>query len=878
MLDARIIEKLEGLSGADFKEVLNWARGEIKSEIPLEETVAKLHLFSLAEIQTRPSFLALDAKPPEFYERRRILAKETLIFENLEYQEFLRSLEGLAQGKFDGAEKKKIAGVVSFWYTELLIHSDSIPGTYAAATPRFRSHYLKQLVQNKISPGHNFFNLMGVLAATEDMRLVSALLETSNLLTLLLLDEETKWIKERYSSSVNASRGELEMYNARRKRKIGPEMQPYHEAELGRIEQNIIGFAACRERHDAASRQLVSVLFDSNDKSVWRDFLLYKDNFGVVTTNSGIHSPGLGAIGKIDYDPETKVADIKRLVERSVEVHPRTAFNFLGRYLDIAWKIPEKYRYATEQLVHTGQWELPRLLCLFAANVQRERRAYEEGSIISNEEQLLEQLYDQIVSGNFTPNGARTIPRKFYSLRQQLTELVDEKNHLLPVQSVQERFGYALVSKELLSDPDLAVGIASLNLDLTSEYVSDLLKPGYSREQIIHRLQYIRKWSEQTRATLTQRLIGHLVAASDLESACAGLEGLLARTASGNFDINNIIQKELEFGKYFIKNGKKHDREPKIEQLYSEFQNLEAFGSSQDDEVSLNLTEIGAVERAAYEAALFSRFVQGLRDTSSRNVYVIGNIRYGQLFVVQPLEDFLDPNTRLAYYRVSSSETKESSIPDVFPLAFVREMAATMPHLVIVDNAAASNNRSTSRFSRATLGYANWFATFNELRAAGILAKYKKDSSLTDKHLHVLRNSLNFADTIRRLEQLIGEGSTYRVAQWMPYLENEVVYGEIAAERQPFENKDDKPLVIFANPIVYGDWQEGVSHALKGTTPNFWDDPEKYAGTRELIGFGPHGLESRTDGRDKDKLVELVQQKITLAIPKYMRRLEVTNT
>ena len=269
--------------------------------------------------------------------------------------------------------------------------------------------------------------------------------------------------------------------------------------------------------------------------------------------------------------------------------------------------------------------------------------------------------------------------------------------------------------------------------------------------------------------------------------------------------------------------------------------------------------------------------MQRLRDSSSRNIYVIGNIRYGQLFVVQPLEEFLDRNVRTAYYRVSSSNTKETSVPDIFPDEFIRELSATMPHIVIVDNASLPKEQNQSRFSKATLKYANWFAAFNDLRANGDVSQYRKASSLTDNHLKNLRSSTGFADMRKKLEHIVKQGETYRAVQWMPYLEEQIIYGDVPAHRQPFEQADDRPLAVLANPIVYRKFAQGMNFALKGTNPNFWDDPEKYAGDRIVFGFGQNGIEARTDGRDKDKLIEVVQQRIVRSIGKYLRELERAN-
>ena len=53
MLEVEILEKLEELRGADFKDIFHWAVQKIKPEDSLEETVAKLHLFSWAESQSQ---------------------------------------------------------------------------------------------------------------------------------------------------------------------------------------------------------------------------------------------------------------------------------------------------------------------------------------------------------------------------------------------------------------------------------------------------------------------------------------------------------------------------------------------------------------------------------------------------------------------------------------------------------------------------------------------------------------------------------------------------------------------------------------------------------------------------------------------------------
>src|SRR3989338_10940863 len=282
MLSPEIVKKLESLRGADFPAVLEWAKEEIKPEDSLEETVAKLHLFSWAERESRPSFLAIDAQPPQCYEQRRRLVKEAFLQRNLEYQAFLMHLDEIAEGKFDGQEKKKIADAISTWYSGLLLNGESIIGTYAAATQIFRTRYLDHFVQNNAKPGWHFASLIGELSTTEDIKLVSALLVPRNLTTLMMFDFESNWLGRRYDDSLKASSAELKRLNSGSRKKDDPNKIRYRETELARIEANIRGYGICKERHQIASRQLVEELFDSGNDLVWRKFLLYKDSLSVV--------------------------------------------------------------------------------------------------------------------------------------------------------------------------------------------------------------------------------------------------------------------------------------------------------------------------------------------------------------------------------------------------------------------------------------------------------------------------------------------------------------------------------------------------------------------------------------------------------------------
>ena len=109
---------------------------------------------------------------------------------------------------------------------------------------------------------------------------------------------------------------------------------------------------------------------------------------------------------------------------------------------------------------------------------------------------------------------------------------------------------------------------------------------------------------------------------------------------------------------------------------------------------------------------------------------MVGNERYGRLFVVEPLEPHLAGDFAVHYERTPSHLSMRLTVPHYterfqrngFAPEFMRHLSAHMPHVVLVD---VCSPRGTERYTKVPRGIrdlVNWFMVFNHLRSKATAA------------------------------------------------------------------------------------------------------------------------------------------------------------
>ena len=84
--------------------------------------------------------------------------------------------------------------------------------------------------------------------------------------------------------------------------------------------------------------------------------------------------------------------------------------------------------------------------------------------------------------------------------------------------------------------------------------------------------------------------------------------------------------------------------------------------------------------------------------------------------------------------------------------------------------------------------------------------------------------------------------------------------GELRVRYRPPVLDTDKPQFVLANPIIYDD--DALPAELRGTTPYYFDGPEKYVQEDIVFGFGPYGFQPAVKGTMTATFVAAVQRTI----------------
>ena len=641
--------------------------------------------------------------------------------------------------------------------------------------------------------------------------------------------------------------------------------------------------------YEHASYALLSTFVHERTSSAWQKFLLAGDNFAVVVEQI------IAISNRESKNPKEVLDPIRELVGAAYTYTPERAEQFLKTYLKYRPNFPPPIREGLDALSMQGKRRITLRATAFAAEMERLRPFQSDTEIAA---EVSEHWYKQILQGDITARRVRRIPAQILTAKKRLLKHLHEieGDSQTDEEVVVDRYVDVFKSTDILGLTGVIIGMRRFNL-IHSFHVKfnvkqiELFLKNFPKTEVLNRFEKLEKWLGKYHKTnhdgtiLTPPLIDFLSKDSDFDALLSELDRYRADTRSGQFDINNILQRDLEFRRFAYEYTRvlepltyqlqnRYPPPKSNEELYQLFNQLEELPPVATDEPHLSEQHLAGVGRTAYEAAGFLKFLKGFRGRTSRHIVVVGNDRYGRQWVVEPIEAYLKEGFTLRYDRVRSGTSTRLSVPPAFPKDFVKEISEWMPHIVIVDASHAPPSNDVMQLSRGLRSYAHWFAVFNDLRSEGNVAIYQDESSLPAEHLPEL---MKWHDYVARKEQLqawVAPGQTYRVTTWAPELKDTVILGDMQVKRYPAvsheEIGDDLPLVILANPIVYRTEGEDLPDALRGTTPRYFDDPEAHAADSIVFGFGSHGLETRLEGMSTEQFVQTAQEYIKEEIDRLL--------
>ena len=654
-------------------------------------------------------------------------------------------------------------------------------------------------------------------------------------------------------------------------------------AELLRYEREI-GY------YEHAGHALLSTVVHETEGSAWRQFLLADNNFATVVKQV------IAISDKESKNPKEVLDSIRALVNAAYTHAPKKAEPFLQTYLKYRSSFPDPIREKLDALSMQGKRQVILRAAAFAAEMERLRPFQPYSEIAAA---VSEHWYQRILQGDITARQGRRIPVRILTAKKRLLNHLRETegDSQIDEKVIFDRYADLFKSTDILGLTGIIIGMHRFNLIQRFHVGFDmkqieLFLKNFSKAEVLSRFEKLEQWLGKYHKTnhdgtiLTPPLINFLLKDSDFDSLLAELDRYRADTRNGQFDINNILQRDLEFRRFAYEYTRvlepltyqlqnRYPQPKSNEELYQLFNQLQELPPVAADESLLSEQHLAEVGRTAYEATEFLKFLRGFRACTSRHIVVVGNDRYGRQWVVEPIEAYLKEGFTLRYDRVRSGTSTRLSVPAAFPREFVREIGEGMPHIVIVDASHAPPNNDVMQLSRGLRGYGHWFAVFNDLRAEGNVARYQDESSLPAEHFPELMKWHEYVARRQELQEWVAPGQTYRVTTWAPELKDVVILGDMQVKRYPAVSHEemgvDWPLVILANPIIYRTEGDDLPSALRGTTPRHFDDPEAHATDSIVFGFGSHGLETRLEGMSTEQFVQTAQGRIKEEIDRLLK-------
>jgi hypothetical protein len=671
---------------------------------------------------------------------------------------------------------------------------------------------------------------------------------------------------------------------------ISTEKQEIPWGDIGEPLADLLRYEREIGYYEHAGYALLSTVVHETTGSVWRKFLLAGDNFAAVVYQV------INISDRESKNPKEVLDSICELVNAAYTRMPKKAASFLKTYLKHRPSFPDPIREGLDALSMQGKRRVALRAIGFAAAMERLRPFQPSGEMAKA---VSEHWYEQILQGGITARQGRRIPSHILTAKKRLLNHLreTEEDSQIDEELIFDRYVDVFKSTNILGLTDVIIGMHRFNL-ICNFHVKfgvkqiELFLKNFPKAEVLNRFERLEGWLGKYHKTnhdgtiLTPPLIDFLSKGSDFDSLLSELDRYRADTRNGQFDINNILQRDLELRRFAYEYTRvlepltyqlqnRYPPPKSNEELYQLFKQLEQLPAVAPDKSHLSEQHLAEVGRTAYEAVEFLKFLRGLRARTSRHIVVVGNDRYGRQWVVEPIEAYLKEGFTLRYDRVRSGTSTRLSVPSAFPRDFVKEINEQMPHIVIVDASHAPPSNDVMQLSRGLRGYAHWFAVFNDLRSEGSLARYQDESSLPAEHLPELMKWHDYVARKEQLQEWVSPGKTYQVTTWAPELQGTVILGDMQVKRYPAVSHEeiggDMPMVILANPIVYRTEGDDLPDALRGTTPRHFDDPEAHAADSIVFGFGAHGLETRLEGMSTEQFVQTAQGYIKEEIDRLLK-------
>lgn len=339
------------------------------------------------------------------------------------------------------------------------------------------------------------------------------------------------------------------------------------------------------------------------------------------------------------------------------------------------------------------------------------------------------------------------------------------------------------------------------------------------------------------------------------------LKRLKKETEEGRFDAKNMIQKDLEFLNYVAR------RSLFIDKIYEEWVNFEV---ADENIEALSPIEQREADTAAYEAAKLYWVIKERIDRGKKMI-VIGNQRYGDLFIVQPLERWLQEfnllERKIAYVHSGGGA---GAAPKLFSEegteAFIQSLISVGPDVLVADGTSTIGSDDLPRMPSALLGYLNWFLAFNE--ACGYMSESFK------KYQKELQRYTDYQDLVKFIAQR-QPSQPYEISFWIPSPRDKVKIGNSVTTTYKTPGYD-KPQAILASPMINGMTYPSFPNELKPHEAGYFDDPERKKEVNNVLVLTNRGIQEKNYRRSEPQFVKLVQDRMELVMEDMIRRTNPT--
>ena len=355
-------------------------------------------------------------------------------------------------------------------------------------------------------------------------------------------------------------------------------------------------------------------------------------------------------------------------------------------YLRQRARIPARVRQQLDQMV---------------SEIERLRSAGELGD---DTDGILSHWFEELVAGRLTEKQARAIPGQLVAARDLMLSAFAEveRGPEVDKDNLYNWLPFVFKSSDIMGVARLVVQVYQIGLRIDIDQIQAFLNPFLHHNsigEIARRLDRLGQWMTQFEGRnyegvmFTPVVTNYLAEHSDFDAALAEFDRLRAETLKGRFQLDNELQRDLEFLRFAHLSANLNGGQRGGNEQYAAFKKLPMLPPPCQETVELSEEHLAQAKRYGYQAACFLQFLRHFRDKTSRPVVVVGNDRYGRQWVVEPLQEYLKGDFTIRYDRVRSHTSFRLRVPHEvegkvrtgFPQNFVRELSEKMPHVVIVD-------------------------------------------------------------------------------------------------------------------------------------------------------------------------------------------------